>query len=133
MLEKKGAVSDAVCVISSVFEPDALNEFFSDYKKLGKEWACVFIKLIDSIPDDYDETPDLAMGFGATISRAGTFKDREKLTKALEPILRRTKVYKKIEDVQDALRLIFTELDRVARERKRGRETEFNTLVMDFV
>ena len=122
-----------VCFISDKFPIEDLQTFFDDFKKLEKkaEHACVFIQVKEKIADDFDPEPLKALGFTAFITRKGTFQDKESVREALHDFFHEKEVETRTFNTSKALNVWLGEIDRVARDKRRGKESKMNTIAAE--
>lgn len=121
-----------LCFIHNTFQEN-LDVFFRDMERLGRHKTCVFVQLWDRLPKDLDLTPILEMGFSAIISRDVSSDEKAALRDVLQLELRRQEIDRRVVDVQEATHFVIRELDRVAREHKRGHSKKFDNLIHSFI
>lgn len=117
-----------LCLISEMYGQNDLDVFFNDIKRLQKNKGCLFVQVRELIPENFDRSSLSDTGFPTIISRKGTFGDKEALLAAYNSLVHAKEVRKKITDVKTSMDLLLHELDRVADDRKRGRQTKFNSV-----
>ena len=122
-----------LCLVSAHFSQDDLKSFFDDVNKIERKDVCVFVQVREALEPDFDRASLIDQGFTTVISRAGTYKDKEALKAAIKVHLREFEVARRTIDVNSAIRLLLAEVHRVSEDRRRGRESTFNTLTMDFI
>lgn len=122
-----------LCVISDSFPDEELATFFSDYVKVNQTGGCIFVYALDLIPDDFDSDKYLKMGFHGVISLQGNFIDRSILKDALKEWHYEEEINRRSYDVDSALNLVLSELDRLARDKKRGIDKQFNQIPSEFI
>lgn len=122
-----------VCMIWEDYNTEELQSFFKDYEKLGKRKFCLFLQVKKTIPEEFDQSKLKETGFLGAVSPHANFADREYFETILQDNSYDKEIYRRKIDVTDALAVALREIDRVARDTKRGRATKFNTLSLDFI
>ncbi|MDC0358279.1 hypothetical protein OAO01_05625 [Oligoflexia bacterium] len=122
-----------LCFISDQYSMAETRSFFADYEKLDKDQVCVFVQVRDQLEKDFDRTSLSAAGFTTIISRIGTHADKETLRETLKTLLFQDAIREKKITVEVALDIVLRDLDKVARERKRGRDCKLDKLAVDFI
>lgn len=121
-----------ICFIHASFEKD-LDSFFRDMRRLGRDKTCVFVQTWDKLAPNFDKSWAIETGFTTVISKSITPEERKILRELLRIEFHHQEVTRKIKDVGEAVQFVVKELDRVARERQRGREERFDTIIRNFV
>ncbi|MCB0333234.1 MAG: hypothetical protein KDD55_07020 [Bdellovibrionales bacterium] len=121
-----------LCFIDSQFEEDDIKAFVKDYNELGKDIPCAFIQVHQIVKGELDRMMPKMLGFHAVISTQGSAADREDIDEALEFWSEEAEIAKRKIDVTSALDLILKEVDKAARDVKRGMFTKFNTIPSEF-
>ncbi len=122
-----------LCVVSDSFKDEEVETFFADFGKINQTGSCIFVYVPDLIPDDFDSEKYLRMGFHGVISLQGNYIDRSILKEALKDWHYEEEINKRCYDVDTALNLVLGELDRLARDRKRGKEKQFSSIPSEFI
>ena len=121
-----------LCFIHSTFKEN-LDSFFRDMRKLGRDRTCVFVQMWDQVPSELDRTEVLEMGFSAVVGREISNDDKLALREVLRLELRQHEIDRRVVDVQEAMRFVVKELDRVARDHQRGKNEKFDRIIRDFI
>lgn len=121
-----------ICFIHGSFAED-LDSFFRDMKRLGRDKTCVFVQTWDTLAQNFDKSWAIELGFTGVISKAITPEERKLLKELLRVEFHHQEVTRKIKDVSEAVHFVVKELDRVARERQRGNQEHFDTMIRNFV
>lgn len=122
-----------MCLIWEDYPEEELLGFFSDYERLSKRNYCVFLQVKKEIPENFNANSITALGFLAVISPKATHADREKFEEVLVDNSFEEEVYRRKVDVNEALDVALREIDKAARDTKRGRKANLNTLSLDFI
>jgi len=123
----------SICFISDEFPSEELSSFFSDMLKMERANKCVFLQVSEKEPTEELSKLAIEIGFHGFISRRGTSQDKETISQALKNTNHHQEVKKRTLDVRGAISLILRELDRVARERKRGIDRHMAAIPMSLV
>ena len=121
------------CFIFDDFDESELAAFFGDYEKLGKEKYCAFIQVRKKIPQEFDQESVKTLGFVSVVSMTATHADRELFAESVKDKSREKEIHRKKVDVKGALQVALRELDKAARNIRRGVAKSFNTLSVDFI
>lgn len=124
-----------LCFINNNFDRNQVSVFLNDLKKvyLERKKPSLFYQLWNN-----KITPmqvDIARGLGFTdaISREVDKRDSAMLAKSADQVVAELEVAVFNQEIDTNMERILDELDRVARDRKRGRSTRFNTISANFV
>jgi hypothetical protein len=118
-----------ICFISEKFPAAEVKSFFSDYEKLEKKIPCIFIQFREKCDFDLDRESLQSQGFAAIISYAGDHKDKEYLWKALKPLINKQGYQEAVSELDSVVNKLLNEVDKIARERKRGKNKKLNNIV----
>lgn len=121
-----------LCFVDSEFEEDDVKAFVKDYNELEKDIPCAFIQVHQIVKGELDRMMPKMLGFNAVVSTQGNAADREDIDEALEYWSEEAEIAKRKIDVTSALDLILKEVDKAARDVKRGMFTKFNTIPSEF-
>jgi hypothetical protein len=83
--------------------------------------------------EDFDPMTYKNIGFHGVISMLGTHADREELRESLKDWRYEEEINKRSVDVDSALNLVLSQVDRIARDLKRGVKNKFDSLPFDFI
>ena len=125
-----------ICILTASIRESDAEIFLKDMQKLyatNHDKLCTFISVKPDLPPNFDLAPSLAMGLSTVVSENFDKSDHEKLKNSLQEYLHFKKISENIGDLDWTMKLVLAEVDRVSNERKRGRETKFNTIASDFV
>ena len=122
-----------VCFISDVFTDEEVEMFFADIVKLGRQNACLFVKVVGELDPDFDRASLREKGFTTVITNKGTHNDKESLNEVFQEFLAESEVERKVRNVDDVMSLLVREIDKVAKDRKRGIDRKFNTISIDYI
>ncbi|RMG40883.1 MAG: hypothetical protein D6719_09765 [Candidatus Dadabacteria bacterium] len=122
-----------VCFISDKFPMEDLETFFRDFKKLEKknDPPCVFVQVKEKLDEKFDPEPFKKLGFSAFITRKGTHADKEALMEALKDFFHEHEIKTRTFNAARALNIWLSEIDRVARDKRRGKEAKLNTIAAE--
>lgn len=115
-----------ICFISDSFSVDELKPFFSDVKALKGEGACVFIQVREALGEGVQRNSLSQVGFSTIINHKVTDGDKSSIAESLTELLAKQEIKKRRIDVENAMNLIMLEVDRVAKDRKRGIDRQFS-------
>lgn len=115
-----------ICFISDSFTVDELKPFFNDLKAVRRDSPCLFIQVRDSLEEGVQRNSLESIGFKTIINHKVTDGDKASMGDLLVEVMRRQEVKRRRIDVESAMKLIMLEIDRVAKDRKRGVERQFS-------
>lgn len=121
-----------ICLVADSFEPNNLQGFFRDVKKIPTAEHTVFIQIKEKLPPDFDYGWAKELGFNTVVSLRKTAKDREEIQEVLQGLQSKGEIARRIRDVESAMDLVLKQIDQVAEDRRRGRASEFNTISTDW-
>ena len=122
-----------VCFISSTFPEEEVREFIKDYEKVKKEMPCVFIQLRDTLSLEFDRSSVERIGFATVVSKIGDHRDKDALWEALKPLIELLEKQSTQADVTRAVDSLMGDIDKVAKQRKRGAKAKLSTIYSGFV
>lgn len=115
---------------------DELGLFVRDAARIDGVKDCIAFLLCDA-PGPTEDTIASVLGCAGVVGRQWIGSDQDKLREALAPLEKRLSEWEEVKekfiDVHDAVQLLIREVDCVARDRKRGAGTNFNTIAPDFL
>ena len=120
-----------ICLISEKFPIDDVRTFFTDYKKIQKKSLCVFVQFRDHVNADFERTSLKNMGFSTIISKKGTPEDKEALELALKEYWNYEEYKEILGGLPDVVGYLMGEVDKIALEKKRGKEKDLSTIFSD--
>lgn len=122
-----------LCLISDSFKPDDYKAIVNDVKRLEQHKACIFVVVahVGKLPTDRSSLKQF--GVDTIITTAGTPEDKAAITGVLKEKLYAWELQRRLEDCSTGLGLLTKDVERIARERKRGKLALFNTSVSDFL
>lgn len=121
-----------ICFIHSSHTKD-LDAFFGDMSKAGRDKTCAFVQLWQTVPEDLDKTKMLSQGFSAVISENTTPQEKTALKEVLKAELHRQEVTERVHDVKEAIGFLVKSVDRLAQDKQRGKDSDFDRLILDFI
>jgi hypothetical protein len=123
-----------ICFISDSFSTEELKPFFSDIKALKGEGTCVFVQVREAIGEGVQRNSLSQVGFSTIINHKVTDGDKASIAESLKEIVAKQEIKKRRIDVESAMKLIMLEVDRVAKDRKRGIDRQFSRdMLSEFV
>jgi hypothetical protein len=115
-----------ICFISDSFSLAELKPFFSDIKALKGDGACVFVQVREALGEGVQRNSLSEAGFSTIINHNVTDGDKSSIAESLKELLAKQEIKKRRIDVESAMKLIMLEVDRVAKDRKRGIDRPFS-------
>ena len=119
------------CLISEQFPKEELKSFFNDFNKLDKPLRCVFVQLRENVSEDFERQSLANIGFDTIISKRGTKADKEALEIALKDYIDKKEYIEILGGLPDVVEYLMGEVDKIALEKKRGKEKDLNTIFSD--
>ena len=120
-----------LCFIGDKFPPGEVTSFFSDFKKLQKGEGCVFVQLRDQVSASFDQRSLVSLGFNAVVSKKGTAEDKKVLDEVLQPFILQVEYQEIKSGLTNIVENLMREIDKVALERKRGKDIPLNSIYAD--
>ena len=122
-----------LCIISDGTTLPNVTTFLSDFNKIEHPEPCVFAQVREEVPVEFDRNSLSAYGFATVISRQLDGND----VKALQPLVktrkRREIIEEKKKTVGIAMNILLAELDRVAADRRRGKDTKLKSFSAGYI
>lgn len=115
-----------ICFISDSFSEEELKPFFADVKAVNGGSPCLFVQVRDSLEEGVQRNSLQELGFGTIISHKVSDGDKASLGDLLVEVMRRQELRRRRFDVESAMKLIMLEIDRVAKDRRRGINRQFS-------
>lgn len=134
-LEAHIAQSYDLCLVSQAYPNKEISIFLRDIQKLysqDRQRLCPFIQYCAVLPKGFDPKESLQIGFSSVISEKLEQCDIDNIKTAIEDVAFVNQLNEHMNDVDWTMKMILKEVDRVSRERKRGREVEFNKIPLHF-
>jgi hypothetical protein len=123
-----------LCIVSEAFSSEELKAFFADVKTLQGQNRGVFIQVREVLQEGFDRRSLNDEGFASIITRKATEGDKAAIADAVKDFVARKEVRRRKVDVETSVKLIMLEIDRVAKERKRGQDKHFSrSILSDFM
>lgn len=123
----------SMCLLPETLNAETVATFMADYAKLERQPGCVFVQVRASVDSTFDRTSLRDKGFTTVISRDINKSDIAVLEQVLHTRSVAEQIQEKIVDVEGAIKLVLSEIDRAAKEKKRGRQPKLNKLSANFV
>ncbi|RIL06942.1 MAG: hypothetical protein DCC75_10405 [Proteobacteria bacterium] len=121
-----------ICFVSNAVVKD-LDVFFRDMEKMGRLKTCAFIQVFDKLPPNFNRADSIARGFTGVITQEVTSEERTLLKEILKIEYHNQQVRERVHDVGTVAKILTEEIDRVAKEKLRGREEKLDKLLTGFV
>lgn len=122
-----------ICFIGETFAQADVQSFFNDYKKLNKEYGCVFVQARSKVDLDFDRSSLQSLGFHTVISKVGDHRDKSALWDAVKIIIERKEHEDTVNSLDTIIDNLTEEIDKVALERKRGAKTRLSTIYANYL
>ncbi|MCB0354059.1 MAG: hypothetical protein KDD64_11055 [Bdellovibrionales bacterium] len=122
-----------ICCVAASYSDEEIREFFLDFNKLQLEKACAFVQVHSTLEPDFDRDMPKQFGLHGIISLQGTHVDREELSQALVDWKHEKEIVEKKIDVEGALNVVLRDIDRAARDLKRGKKQKMNQIPSEFI
>jgi len=120
-----------ICFVCETFAEEDVTGFFNDMRQMGKDKTCLFVKLCNSLPEEFDRASLAPLGFGTVISAKGTAADKEALQSALQNRFHVKEVRQRKVNVDDMMESLLKEIDRAASDHRRGVHRKMIAIPMD--
>lgn len=111
-----------LCLISSEFIGEELNTFMREIRELKRTNPLMLIQVRDAIGATESRADLAGKRFATVITRACSQQDRDFLALALQGLISQREVIEKTNDSEQMAELVLLELNRVARNLKRGKQ-----------
>lgn len=122
-----------ICFFGESFPVAEVKIFHEDYKKLNKKTPCVFVQLRDAIPIDFDRTSLKEEGFDTVVTLKGDFRDKNALWDVLKLLIDKSDRDETLKDLDSIVENLMSEVDRVAKERKRGSKAKLGKVWSGYI
>ncbi len=125
----------SLCVMTPAISDQDAEMFLKDMKKLytqNQDNLCAFIKISPTLPANFNLYKDNPLGYATIISEKLDQNEQKKIKNAMQEFSRFKKVNEGLSDIEWTMNMILAEVDKVSNDRKRGRNTKFNTIAIDF-
>lgn len=122
-----------VCFIGEAFPSVDLQAFLRDFQKLGKKTPCAFVQVRKKVDLDLDRSSFKSIGFDTVISLAGDHRDKAALWGVLQDVINRRERDETVRNLDAIVDSLMTEVDKTARERKRGAKIKLNNIYGKYV
>ena len=120
-----------LCFIGDKFPTAEVNSFFADYQKLAKKTHCVFVQFRQTLAIDFDRGSLKKIGFDTVISLQGNSEDKAALVNALQAYILQEEYKEVLGGLPDVVENLMKEVDKIALEKKRGKNKSLNTIYSD--
>jgi hypothetical protein len=124
-----------VSLITSSIRDEDKTVFVKDMQKFytqSMDKLCAFIGVLTHLPVTFKMEDYKKLGYSTVISEHFDVQDQENLKGAMGEFSRFKKMNEHISDIEWTMKMILAEVDRVSSDRKRGRDTKFNKIAINF-
>ncbi|MCO6429689.1 MAG: hypothetical protein J5J00_02430 [Deltaproteobacteria bacterium] len=125
-----------ICIVSPAFPDAKMEVLIRDLSQLYAQKygrMCRFVRYSAEPPSEGALNSASTAGFDCVVSALFDAQDRKRLEELGSEMRRAAEIQEYTRDLDCTMQRILSEVDRVARDRKRGRQTSFNTVSIDFV
>ena len=109
----------SLCLLPDTLNAETVATFMADYSKLERQPGCVFVQVRPVIEATFDRTSLRDNGFTTVISRDINKADIAVLEQILHTRSVAEQIQEKIIDVESTIKLVLSEIDRAASEKRR--------------
>ncbi|MBX7138503.1 MAG: hypothetical protein K1X83_11025 [Oligoflexia bacterium] len=121
-----------MCLVYDTWPNETVEMFYKDYLKLERNTKCVFAQIKNQVPEKFDRTSLRHLGFTTVVSTAINAHDLTALRLAFRE-KRQITVEERIDNVEQAVKLLIKDVDRIASDRKRGRDKSLQGVSAQFI
>lgn len=122
-----------ICFIAEGYATGEVEGFANDIRKLKRPYPCVLIQVRDKVDLDFDRSSLEKFGISTVVSLVGDHRDKTAIWGAVKPLIERKEREDLFSDVGRAIELLASDIDRAARDRRRGAKGRLSKIFSQFI